>query len=109
MIAEISPKISLIIGCVLGCVGILYSLGIVFPKLRGRWGRRGKGAPFSLLSQILSSLIFIVFGGTGILIAYHQAWINHAFLYILFPVYVCSWIMVRRDNRAFKRDGKNVA
>jgi len=106
---DTSPKISLLIaGLWLGGFGIYSTLGIFLPKLRGRWGRRGQGAPVSLLGQILWSVSFIIFGGSAILSAYHQTWLDHAFLYIFFPLFAALMIMGWRDNRDFKRDDKNV-
>ena len=97
-------------GCWLCGFGIYFALGIFFPKLRARWGRRGRGgAPLSLISQILWSLGFLIFGGSSFLSAYYQSWLDHAFPYIFFPLFAALMFMGWRDNRNFKRDDKDVA
>ena len=104
-----SPKIDLLIaGCWLGGFGVYATLGIFLPKLRGRWGRRGTGVPVSLWSQVLWAMMFIIFGGSAILSAYHQVWLDNAFPYVFFPLFATLIIMGWRDNRDFKRDDKDV-
>lgn len=105
MSTDTSPKIvSLIVGCWLAAFGIYFGLGVFLPKMRGRWGRRGTGAPLSFWSQVLWSVGFILFGGAGILSAYHQTWADRAFPYIFIPLFVGLMIMGWLDNRNFKRD-----
>jgi hypothetical protein len=102
-----SKTILLIVDCWMLGFGIYFSLGIFFPKLRGRWGRGGWGAPLSLVSQILWALLFIGFGAGGFLSAYHKTWLGHAFPYLFFPLFICLMIMGWRDNRNFKRNEKD--
>jgi hypothetical protein len=110
MSADTSPKIvSLIAGCWLGAFGIYFALGVFRPKLRGRWGRGGQGAPMSLLSQIIWSAGLILSGAGGILSACHNTWVDHAFPYIFIPLFASLMIMGWRDNRNFKRHDKNSA
>jgi hypothetical protein len=98
---------SLIVGCLLGAFGIYSALGVFLPKLRGRWGRCGTGAPFSLASQILWSVGFIL-GGAGSAL-YHQTWVDDAFPYIFILWFVSLMMMGWRDNRNVKTDDKDVA
>lgn len=110
MNTDTSPKIiSLIVGCWLGAFGIYFALGVFLPRLRGRWGRGGKGAPLSLVSQILWSVGFILFGGGSILSAYHKTWVDHAFPYIFILLFGSLMIMGWRDNQNFKRHDKESA
>jgi hypothetical protein len=111
MNVETSPKIgSLIVGCWLTLAGLYFSLGIFFPKFRGRWGRRRiQGAPMSLFSQVLWTVMFVLFGVGMIFSAYHFAWPDQVFPFVFFPLLAVMFIMGWRDSRNFKRDDKDVA
>ena len=63
----------------------------------------------SLTAQILWALMFIGFGTEGLLSAYRKTWLDPAFPYIVFPLFVCLMIVGWRDNRIFKRDEKDAA
>jgi hypothetical protein len=105
---ETSPKTgSLIAGCWLAFFGVYFSLGIFFPKFRGRWGRRGQGARLSLPSQILWAMTFIFFGLGAILSAYHYALADRIFPFVIFPLLAAMFIMAWRDNK--NRDDKDGA
>jgi hypothetical protein len=99
MNTEASPKIgTLIAGCWLTVCGLYFSLGVFFPRFRGRWGRRGQGARLSQFSQVLWVVIFILFGTGAILSAYHLTWIDHAFPFVFFPLFAVLLFMGWRDN-----------
>jgi hypothetical protein len=103
-----SPKIGLLIaGCWLALVGLYFSLGVFFPKFRGRWGRRGQGARMSLFSQILWAVTFILFGLGAVLSAYHFAWVDRIFPFVFFPLLAIMFINGWGDNN--NRDDKDVA
>ena len=106
---EASPKIgTLLAGCWLTLGGVYLSLGVFFPKFRGRWGRRSRrGARLSLFSQIVWAVMFILFGIGAILSAYHVGWIDRVFPFVFFPLLAVLFIMGWRDNR--NRDDKDVA
>jgi hypothetical protein len=108
MDTEISPKIgTLIAGCWLTLGGVYFSLGVFFPKFRGRWGRRGQGARMSLFSQGLWAVMLMLFGIGAILSAYHFEWTDRVFPFVFFPLLAVMFIMGWRDNK--NRDDRDPA
>jgi hypothetical protein len=104
-----SPRIGLLIaGCWLAFGGIWSSLGVFFPKYRGRWGRRGQGARMSVTSHLLWAVMFIFAGVTAISSAHHHGWSERVFPFVFVPLFATMVIMCWRDSRSKQRDDRDV-
>ena len=98
-----SPKLSsLLMSGWLGLIAIALWVGIFVPRFRGRWGKRGQGAPISLPSQIVWCAIFTFAAIFSLASAYHLRWAEYVALPVLFPLMIAMFIMGWRDNRSRK-------
>jgi protein-S-isoprenylcysteine O-methyltransferase Ste14 len=79
--------------CVLCLFGIGLAVGIFIPSWRARWGKRGQGAQFSLPSQVLGSVAFLLFA-----VASFASWPSRVVLPVFIPLFIGLLILCWHDN-----------